>query len=356
MRRSCTLTILICVAVAALLAIGQQAVPITHAQAPAPRLVVFELFDSTCSTCVEAGAAVDVLARRYAEQHKPVVFVEYYSSDAPANRMDRWYDALPNWGDCYLPLELIDSGWRAGCGPKDFIAQYTALVDQALAVPAGVDLEGYYTRSGDSLDVWLSITNRGQQRLGIDNRATANVIVFENARVMNTDRFGRASASVGLKPSLLAGAHHTYNMHLDDVPVAHWDRAVVLVMVDYRPNDDSSHYESLQAAIAVEGTPPAPTPSASPTPSPTATLGATATRSPSSSATANGSATQSPGPTRTPGGAISATPTPDSAQTSVPVTVTTGLPGRPVFFPLAAKELRHPTEPTEEMNRLFDDR
>ena len=104
------------------------------------RTVVFELFGSTCAACRSAGEAVDALAAQYEQSGLPVVFIEYRSSEYLGNRLDRWYEACPNWRACYLPLELVDSGWRWSCGPKDYLSAYTELVQQALANPASGEL------------------------------------------------------------------------------------------------------------------------------------------------------------------------------------------------------------------------
>lgn len=272
----------------------------TAAQSAQPRLVLFELFASTCPSCVEAGAAMDVVADRYEQAGLPVVFIEYNSHDQVGNRVDRWYDACPDWRSCYLPMELVDSGWRWACGPKDYVSTYTALVDEALDRPALVDLTATYRRSGFDVDVQLHVVNRSGFDLGPANSATANVIVYERARVLNASRFARAAAAVPVDPVLPNAGEATVQIPLRNVLVGDWNRTEVVAVLDYRPEESASRYESLQAAVASEALPP------------TATLPPSATPSPSPSPTA----TETPAQTYTP-------------------TVTPTWTGEPLYLPLA---------------------
>ena len=244
----------------------------SSAAVPPKRLVVFELFGSSCPACVDAGEVVDALAESYGRAGRPVVFIEYASGRFLGNRLDRWYDACPNWRACYLPLELVDSGWRWSCGPKDYRAVYIDLVDQGLARPAGAALAAHYTRSGRGLDVTVRVTNHSGRPIGPANDATVNVIVVEQTRVQNTARFARAAAALPLQADLADGDNADYRVSLADAAVADWDRAFVVVLVDFRPDGDSAHYEALQAAIATEGMPATPSPSPTSAPSATPTV------------------------------------------------------------------------------------
>lgn len=251
------------------------------------RLVVFEYFDSTCATCVEAGEALDRVALEYEEAGRPVVFIEYASSDTMGNRLDRWYQACPDWRRCYLPLELVDSGWRWSCGPKNHRAIYLGLVQEALGNPAGADLTAHYARSGRTVDVHVQVMNRSGRALGPDNQAALIVIVYEKVKVMNTSRFARAAIEVPLEAPLPDGSQGNYRIELPAPAVARWDRAVVVALLDYRPDPSSERRESLQAAIATEGLPATATPRISPTTPATATV----TPSPTATATAGPSPT-----------------------------------------------------------------
>ena len=252
------------------------------------RLVVFEFFDSTCPTCVEAGQALDAVALEYEQAGRPVVFIEYPSTEYMGNRLDRWYEACTDWQSCYLPIELVDSGWRWSCGPKDHRAVYIGLVDEALANPAGADLTASFNRVGMNVEVRIQAVNHIGSALGPDNDASLVVIVYERVKVMNTSRFARAAVEVPLDAPLADGARGDYQVQLWAPMVDSWDRAVVVALLDYRPNPASERHESLQAAIATEDLPASATPSPSPTPP------ATATVSPSPTATVT------PGPSPTP--------------------------------------------------------
>jgi thiol-disulfide isomerase/thioredoxin len=257
------------VSIAGLAALGAGAAA-PHQAGPA-RLVVFEFFDSTCPTCVEASRAVEALAEEYAQAGRRVVFVEYSSASTLGNRLDRWYEACPVWQSCYLPLELVDSGWRWACGPKDHLAVYRSLVDEALANPPRAELTATYKREGDDLDMRIRAVNRSGRSLGPANDATVTVIVYENVRVLNTGRYARAAVDAPIGSSLADGAAADYRLQLADVAVSQWDRAVVLALIDYQPDPNSEAHEALQSVIAVEEMPATATPTPTPGPSPTPT-------------------------------------------------------------------------------------
>jgi hypothetical protein len=218
---------------------------------------------------------------------------------------------------------MIDSGWRYTCGPEDFHSVYSNLVNQALQHPAGADLNGVFIRTGNHLDVWLEVTNWSGKTLGPVNNATANVLVVERTKVVHTTRFVRAAGDTAFPLDLAPGATGIYRVQLDNVAVGRWDRVFVVVLVDYRPDIGSPHYEALQAAIAEEALP-------SPTPTVPATVAPTATPTASPPATATETATATPTSTDT------AEPTPTASATAEPsATATVPSPTVPPLRPRA---------------------
>jgi hypothetical protein len=240
---------------------------------------------------------VDQLAQEYGQARDPVLFLEHNVNSPPGNRIDRWRAAADPRRTCYVPLVLIDGGWRHTCGQEDFRAVYASLVNQALQRPAGADITAHFTRAGNHLDVWARVANGSGVPLGRANDATVNVLVVERTRVVHTLRFVRAAASIALPLDLAPGLTGTYRVQLDNVPVARWDRAFVVVLVDYRPDAAATRYEALQSAIAVEPPPPSPTPP--PTATSAATMTPTVTAMPTRTATPLAAATATPAPTAT---------------------------------------------------------
>ena len=232
-----------------------------------------------------------------------MLFLEHDVQRPEGNRIDRWHAAHDVRRDCGVPFVMIDSGWRWTCGQEDFTSVYRSLVNQALQHPAGADVLGYYLRSGNNLDVWMQVTNRSGTTLGPANAATANVIVFERTKVIHTERFVRAAASSPLTSDLPHGGMGSYRVQLTNLPMGQWDRAVIVVLLDYRPDPSSRRFEAVQAAIAVEVPPASPTPPFTATPTPTDTPAVTPTplptETPTPSPTATVTATGEPSPTRT---------------------------------------------------------
>jgi hypothetical protein len=176
-----------------------------------------------------------------------VLFLEQ-NVDAPlGNRIDRWWEAR-NGETCGVPWVIVDSGFRVTCGAEDFASVYHKLVDAALANPPAAAVSATYRRADPALDVTVEVTNHSPVALGNRNWATVNVLVFERAHVVHTDRFVRAVGQTALLTDLAPGRKGLYNVHLDSVPVTDWARATVVVLVDYQPA--SGPFLALQAAVA----------------------------------------------------------------------------------------------------------
>ena len=101
-----------------------------------------------------------------------------------------------------------------------------------------------------------------------ENNATVNVLVYENKRVVQTNRIVRAAAARYMG-TLSNNNKGTFHLSLTAGSVASWDDAVVVALVEYRPDVNKSAFDMMQAAIAVEGMPPTATPTPTPWPTPT---------------------------------------------------------------------------------------
>jgi len=215
------------------------------------------------------------LARRYKAVRKPVLFLEHNVDSPQGNRQDRWYDAYP--GDAYVPMAMVDSGFRASSGWVDFEPVYRSMVNDALERPAGADVHAWYERSDNDLSVTARVTNWSGSTLSDANKAAVNVLVYEDNKVIHTERFVRAAEWIDITSPLLPGETGTYVVELVDVKDAQWHLAHVIVLVDYRPDPGSMAYDMLQAAEATPGVPPTATPTTTITPTPEGTLTPTPT-------------------------------------------------------------------------------
>jgi len=189
------------------------------------------------------------LAASYDQAGQPVFFLEQHVDRPVGNRIERWWDARSGVS-CVVPLVIVDSGFRVTCGPEDFETVYRGLVDQALANPPAGDVTATYRRVGNGLSVAVKVTNRSGVALGNANFATVNVLVFERVKVVHTNRFVRAAGQTDITTDQPDGRTAYYDVWLNDVPVADWSKATVIVLVDYMANPASGRFVSLQAAVA----------------------------------------------------------------------------------------------------------
>jgi hypothetical protein len=246
---------------------------------------------------------VDQLANEYGRAGKNVLFVEQHVDRSVGNRIDRWWDAYTGFPELGVPLVMVESGYRFTCGSEDYREKYTQMVDAALMRPAEAEIFAGYYRDGNNLQITAEVTNWSGRTLNLDNYATVNVLVYERARVVHTNRFVRAATAQAVIYDLPHGETQSFYLEVRNVPVAEWRLARVVVMVDYRPDTASTTYDMLQAVEAVVGAPPTRTPPATPTIPRTSTP----------------TLTSSPGPTITPG------PSP------------TSIPGVPIYLPFSAQ-------------------
>ena len=220
-----------------------------------------------------AGPVVDELANEYLRAGKSVPFLEHNVDATVGNRYDRWTAAYGGSApaDTGVPLDIVDSGYRASYGWVDFRTEYRAMVEAALERPAGAEIYAGYTREADNIELTAAVTNRSGTTLNLWNSATLHVLVWERAAVIHTERFVRAGTAGAISADLPDGQTATFRLRLEDVPVTQWQMASVLVLLDYRPDQGSTKYDMLQAVVAVEGAVPTRTPIPTITPTRTAT-------------------------------------------------------------------------------------
>jgi hypothetical protein len=192
---------------------------------------------------------VDQISADYANQ--PVVFLEYYYYEAPGNRLNRFWAAVPPQ-DYYFPLISVDSGNQWSLGYVDFDTEYRAMVDAELSRPPQGSISVQRARVGDTFEFTIQVTNATGVELSYSNQATVHAIVFEDApgsisRV--TDRYVRG-ATYGSVASLADGATDSFELVVDLTGIAvDWNELHSVVLVDYRPGGSSGPYDMIQAAF-----------------------------------------------------------------------------------------------------------
>ena len=214
------------------------------------RLVVFEAFmRNGCGLSRSAGEVIDGLAPEYAGQ--PVIFIEYDidASDAQfGDRKQRWWDAYQVEGWVSLPLVMVDSGNQFSNDVVDGNV-YRDMVDTSLARPPQAEIEAYWQRVDDKVDLTIEVTNLSDVALSSTNKATVWGIVYEDEHVANTDHYVRAVASTDIS-NLAPGASMTYTLQTPDLTGVDWSKLHYIALVDYLPNPGERPHDTLQAVVA----------------------------------------------------------------------------------------------------------
>lgn len=252
---------------------------------------------------------VDTLSDRYARAKRPVVFIEHdldKMDQGLRRRQTMWFQARSGGNSAQTPLVMVDSGWKwaEGAVNNQFDRVYSGLVDDALAHAPDVSLSAYYRRNGSAVDITAVVTNWSEASLA---GASLAAILYEDKKILHTNRSSRASVAAAISDNLGYGATGTYQLQLTPPNDVTWNRAHIVVVVDRRKPDGGAGYEAMQGAMAVEGLPPTATPDP-PTATPTETpVPPTATPVPPTTPPEEPTATPVPPtavPTEAPGGTI----------------------------------------------------
>jgi hypothetical protein len=217
------------------------------------RLVVFEIFntDSAYGQGEAAGFAVNQLAVEYGDQ--PVVFLEYDSRYLLGNRLYRWSAAFEA-DVAALPMAMVSSGQQLVDGSNadtqpEFHELYQAMVEAERPRPPEAVFEAYQQRVGDRLVVNAWITNQSAVTLGPAVDAAVSALVYEENRVLYTDRFVHAAPYRQVEPALAPGATGAFQLETEPLSGVDWGQMHAVVLVDYRPSSGEA-YDMLQAAYA----------------------------------------------------------------------------------------------------------
>lgn len=123
------------------------------------------------------------------------------------------------------------------------------MVDAELARPPQAEIQAYWWRNGNKVQFSVQVKNLSGVDLSITNHATVQAIVYEDAHVQLTNRFGRAVVSKNI--TLANQATGTYTLETTDLLNVNWDNLHFIALVDYRPGGEVGAYDMLQAAIAL---------------------------------------------------------------------------------------------------------
>ncbi len=198
---------------------------------------------------------VDQLAEEYAAQ--PVIFLEHYVYDAPAQRINRFWGAHGS-NSASFPMIIVDSGQQVDDGPPpgfDFAGTYRSMVNAELARPPQAELTATYQRVADHFVFSVHVQNLSGVTLSSANRAAVHALIYEDALVGVTSRYVRTAAYLAIDSPLANEAEANYTLTTDDLVGVNWEKLHGVVMVDYRPASDGP-YDMLQAALATDAAPP----------------------------------------------------------------------------------------------------
>lgn len=214
---------------------------------------------------------VDKLAEDYERAKKPVFMLEVdldKMDSVLSRRRNMWFAARGAGNSAQTPLVMIDSGFKWAEGAVQFETVYKRHIDDALARPPVVQVDAYFQRSGNTVDVTARVTNWGVDTVGGADGATVTAILYEDKQILHTNRSVRAAVAGGIGTPLEYGESGSYRLQFAETTGVTWSRAHVVVVVDHRSGVGNA-FDALQAALAVEGVPPTATPQPTDPPTPT---------------------------------------------------------------------------------------
>jgi len=178
---------------------------------------------------------VEQLAQEYSD--RPVVFLEQDVDSRVGDRYTRWWAAFT--GDpysVYLPLVMADSGHRISNGSVPFAAVYRSMVDAELARPPEGRIEAWSRRVGDGLRIYARVTNLSDDTLSAAaNEAAVHALVWEDVRIILTNRTVRAAPHAAVGQPLPPGAAAGVTLDTGAMTVGDWDDGVHTVVFGIMP-------------------------------------------------------------------------------------------------------------------------
>ena len=145
---------------------------------------------------------------------------------------------------------MVDSGNQIQQGYASFYQVYQSMVDTALARPPQAEIQASWWRTGNQAEFYVQVHNLHTVTLSSEvNGAAVHAIVYEEARVGVTGRFGRAAVESGIT-SLAPDGSATFRLGTADLGDVNWDKLFAVVLVDYRPSGLAGRCDMLQAAVA----------------------------------------------------------------------------------------------------------
>jgi hypothetical protein len=212
---------------------------------------------------------VDQLQRDFEREGKPVYFVEHNTDRAPDNRKNRFFAAWPGGGTLYLPLQVCNSGYPdlIASGRVDFERVYRSMVDRALSRTPQAKIDAYFQVANRNVEVQATVKNLSQGAFSGANNATIHAMIVEKRKIIHAGRYVHMHADQLITEELAPGESRDFTFTFRNINL-NWSRSYVLVLVDFQP-PGSRAFEVAQAAVAIEGQAPTPTPQEPTDPPPT---------------------------------------------------------------------------------------
>jgi hypothetical protein len=139
----------------------------------------------------------------------------------------------------------------------DFYSVYKTMVDAALVRPPQAEVEATQRRMGNTIQVYVRVTNRSGVTLSSGNSAAIHTLVYEEVEKSvahsDTGRLVRAALMSDIA-SLASGNSITATLQTPDLTGVDWSKLHAIALVDYRPGGSSGAYDMLQAAVALTTT------------------------------------------------------------------------------------------------------
>lgn len=186
-----------------------------------------------------------------------MVFIEQDVDNSLGDRKSRWYGAFPDSGSVFLPLAMVNSGHQVADGriaipnpsTDKFRNAFRIMIDEELGRPPKAAIEAYSQRNGDVIEIttWFSIDDPAYV-----NDVVVGAIVYENKRVLLTERFARAAVESHVYPEPLPGKATQVTLETEPLIGVDWSKLRTVVYAESIPGTDSSSgsFDMLQAVVA----------------------------------------------------------------------------------------------------------
>lgn len=168
--------------------------------------------------------------------------------DAPiGGRLDRWFDGYGLSGTVFLPLVMVDSGQRVSSDAVDYHTVYSDMINESLDRAPSAYMTVATTRIDNILRFDVQLANRSGTVLSATNDATLTALVWQEPIDPSTVPVARKTRTASITT---IGDGETGSFTLE-APITGLDPELIrwVVIADYRPDETSSAYDTLQAVM-----------------------------------------------------------------------------------------------------------